>query len=191
MSTADKELNLKPSDIIEEKHAKEQFETSYSQRIIAQRIIDDTKSIRENTIFNTDVKFKSTEQFKEHVECHAKWRHPITPYDCDCIHAELESIFNKYIYELYHSLATKKTWNKNIRAFIDFHKDTELTINTNELSDQEILEIKDQGFNFFVGDKCANIDEDEIDGPNDLAIDEWETIDEIIMYYYLKYTPEM
>lgn len=28
-----------------------------------------------------------------------------------------------------------------------------------------------------------SFDEDEFDGPNDLSIEEWETVDEIILYF--------
>ena len=73
-----------------------------------------------------------------------------------------------------------------MREFIAIHDNIEFNIDTSNFSDQEILEINDYGMSLFAGDKCADIDEDEFDGPNDLSIDEWETIDDIIMYYYLK-----
>ena len=37
---------------------------------------------------------------------------------------------------------------------------------------------------FIVGYMCADIDEDEFDGPNDLSVDEWTQLDDIILYYY-------
>ena len=46
-------------------------------------------------------------------------------------------------------------------------------------------EVQEKGFQLFVGEKCANIDEDEFDGPNDISSEEWELIDNIILYYYL------
>jgi hypothetical protein len=201
MSTDEEDLNLKPSDIIkennaksqnvknEEKQAREQLMIWYDQRIAALRNCDD----KPNTIFNTVDNNEVNEPFPgyvEHTECHTKWRRPITPYQCECIQNSLRKIFSEHICELYKSVACKETWYENIRAFIDFHEDTEITINTNKMSDQEILVVKDEGFSLFVGDDCANVGEDEFDGPNDLAIDEWETLDDIIMYYYLKYNFE-
>jgi len=129
------------------------------------------------------------EQFtvdEEHITQHTLWRTPITPYQCECVHNRLCKIFNKKICQLYHSLAYKETWYENIRQFIAFHKNIQVTVNTIGLSDQEIVEVNGHGFTLFVGDDCANVDEDEFDGLNDLSIDEWETIDDIIMYYYLK-----
>jgi hypothetical protein len=122
----------------------------------------------------------------EHIAQHALWRSSITPYQCECIHNRLRKIFIETICELYHSLACKELWYENIREFIAFHMNIHVTVNTNELSDQEIAEVNGHGFTLFVGDDCANVDEDEFDGLNDLSIDEWETIDDIIMYYYLK-----
>lgn len=122
----------------------------------------------------------------QHIAQHALCRTPITPYQCDCVHNRLRKIFNEKIRQLYHSLAYKETWYENIRQFIAYHNSPQVSINTNDLSDHEIEEVNEHGFTLFVGDNCANVDEDEFDGPNDLSIDEWERIDDIIMYYYLK-----
>ena len=105
--------------------------------------------------------------------------------NCKDVHDVLQKIFNKHINELYKTLAIKDKWDDNIREFINYHKNIKIDIDTSWLSTPEIAEIYKQGFQFFSGDKCANIDEDEFDGPNDLSIEEWETVDEIILYYYL------
>ena len=140
-----------------------------------------------NTIFNTGNKVNNSFSVDtEHIACHTKWRAPITPYQCEIIHNRLHKIFNNKICQLYHSLAYKETWYENIREFIAFHKNIQMTINTNNLSDQEIVEINDHGFTLFVRDNCANVDENEFNKLNDLSIDEWETIDDIILYYYSK-----
>jgi len=202
ISSDEEDLNLKPSDIIKENNAKtqsvklaekqerERLSNWYDQRIAAQKEFND----KQNTIFNS-VEINDVNEpfpgFTEHEKCHAIWRAPITPYQCERINNSLHMIFNEHIYELYHTVACKETWYENIREFIAFHNNMEVDINTNELSDQEIVEIKDEGFSLFVGDDCANVDEDEFDGPNDLAVDEWELVDDIIMHYYLKYTPEL
>jgi hypothetical protein len=104
--------------------------------------------------------------------------------DCKGIHDVLQQIFNKHINELYKTLANKDKWDDNIREFINYHENINLDVDTSWLSTPEIDEIQEQGFQFFTGDKCANVDEDEFDGPNDLSIEEWETVDEIILYYY-------
>lgn len=112
-------------------------------------------------------------------------------------------IFNNYIIDLYKSMENKQDeWYVNVRKFIKYHleyhdADNNLYDNTPEpmsaceqMSDDEI---KRNGFNLFVGDKCANIDEDEFDGPNDLSTNEWEVLDDIILYYFNnlgQYSPE-
>ena len=159
---SDEDANLKPSDIVKE-----------------------NKKRANNTIFNKVSDSLNIDA--EHIECHTKWRSPITPYQCENIHNKLNTLFDEHIYKLYISVAckNKEEWYENVRRFIAIHDNIEFNIDTSDLSDQEILEIKDHGFSLFVGDNCADIDEDEFDGPNDLSIDEWETIDDIIMYYYL------
>ena len=131
-----------------------------------------------NTIFNN--------VDAQHIAQHTLWRTPMTPYQYDCVDNRLHKMFNEKLCQLYHSLAYKETWYENIRQFIAFHNNIQVSINTNCLSDQEIVEVNEHGFTLFVGDNCANVDEDEFDGLNDLSIDEWERIDDIIMYYYLK-----
>jgi len=104
-----------------------------------------------------------------------------------CIYNHLNYIFNNYIIELYQILHNpKKKWNKNVREFIKFHDkyEDELDIDPDRFSEKEISEIQKMGFDLFVGDKCADIDEDEFDGPKDLAPEEWENLDDIILYYY-------
>ena len=93
---------------------------------------------------------------------------------------------DKHINELYKTLANKDKWDDNIREFINYHENMNLDVDTSWLSTPELDEIQEQGFQLFTGDKCANVDEDEFDGPNDLSIEEWETVDEIILYYYHK-----
>ena len=158
---SDEDVNLKPSDIVKE-----------------------NKERANNTIFNKVSESLNVDA--EHIVCHKKWRSPMTPHQCECIHKKLNTCFNEHIYKLYNSVAYKETWYENAREFIAIHDNIEFNIDTSNFSDQEILEINDYGMSLFAGDKCADIDEDEFDGPNDLSIDEWETIDDIIMYYYLK-----
>jgi hypothetical protein len=169
---SDNDVNLKPSDVVN-----------------ANKITIQNGTV-ENTIFNIIDNNKVKDQVTvdaEHAARHAIWRSPITPYQCEWIHNRLCNIFNETICQLYHSVAcNKETWYENIRQFIAFHTNIQVTINTIGLSDQEIVEVNEHGFTLFVGDNCANVDEDEFDGLNDLSIDEWATIDDIIMYYYLK-----
>jgi hypothetical protein len=103
------------------------------------------------------------------------------------IHDILNKIFNKHIIELYKFIAKKKEWYNNVRAFIEFHNITDFSIYSVKLNEEEVNVIKQQGFDLFVSKKCANINEEEFDGPNDLSIEEWEDLDEIILYYYCKY----
>jgi len=99
----------------------------------------------------------------------------------------LQNIFNDSIHELYHSLEDKKNkWSVNVRNFIEHHDNFDLDKNKIELNEEEEDEIRQQGFNIFVGEKCADIDEDEFDGPDDLSSDEWTLVDDIILYYYCK-----
>jgi len=150
---------------------------------------DNDNNLKPSDVVNANQKYMNTISNNvnaEHIAHHTLWRTPITPYQCECIHSRLHKIFNEKICKLYHSLAYKETWYENIRQFIAFHSNISVSVNTIGLSDQEIVEVNEHGFTLFVGDDCANVDEDEFDGLNDLSIDEWETIDDIIMYYYLK-----
>jgi hypothetical protein len=84
-----------------------------------------------------------------------------------------------------------KEWNENVRTFIEFHDDILDSIDENQdtkfgENDEDDNIIKEHGYNYFVGDMCADIDEDEFDGPNDLEMEEWEKLDDIILYYYNK-----
>ena len=93
-------------------------------------------------------------------------------------------IFDEYIIDLYKFCSSDdKSWFDNVRSFIEYHEDIEL-INNIEPNKNTINQIKHDAFERFVGDECANIDEDEFDGPNDLSPDEWETIDDILIHYY-------
>ena len=119
------------------------------------------------------------------VLCHA-WTH-------------VNFIFNNYIIDLYKSMENKQDeWYVNVRKFIEYHEKNNLHDDTatHTMSACDHMwenEIKQNCFNLFVGDKCANIDEDEFDGPNDLSPDEWEGLDDIIIYYFNnlgQYSPE-
>jgi hypothetical protein len=118
------------------------------------------------------------------VLCHA-WTH-------------VDFIFNNYIIDLYKSMENKQDeWYVNVRKFIEYHEENNLQGDTaHPMSARDHMlenEIKQNGFQLFVGDKCANIDEDEFDGPNDLSPDEWEGLDDIIIYYFNnlgQYSPE-
>ena len=153
--------SIKPSDIIKENN---------EQRI--QRLIDYKQKNRDENIFN----------IKKNIDENINYS--IKEVNCKDIHDVLQTIFNKHINELYRTLANKDKWDDNIREFITYHENMNIDIDTSWLSTPEIAEIQEQGFQFFTGDKCANVDEDEFDGPNDLSIEEWENVDEIILYYY-------
>jgi len=173
-------VSIKPSDIVKENNAKsqEQKDEEKQQRIDLeqriQRIIDNDLKNRDENIFNME------KNIDENIN------YPIKEDNVDCknIHDVLQQIFNKHINELYKTLANKDKWDDNIREFINYHENMNLDVDTSWLSTPEIDEIQEQGFQFFTGDKCANVDEDEFDGPNDLSVEEWETVDEIILYYY-------
>jgi len=174
-----KDLNLKPSDIVKANKAKsqEQKDEEKQQRIDLeqriQRIIDNDLKNRDENIFNME------NNMDENIN------YPIKEVDSKGIHDVLQIIFDKHINELYKRLANKDKWDDNIREFINFHERMNID-EKYEYSNAEMDEIQEQGFQFFTGDKCANVDEDEFDGPNDLSIEEWETVDEIILYYYHK-----
>ena len=171
-------VSIKPSDIVKENNAKsqEQKDNETQQRIALeqriQRFIDYDKN-KDVNIFNIE------NNIDENIN------DSIKEANCKDVHDVLQKIFNKHINELYKTLAIKDKWDDNIREFINYHKNIKIDIDTSWLSTPEIDEIQEQGFQFFTGDKCANVDEDEFDGPNDLSIEEWETVDEIILYYYL------
>lgn len=170
--------SIKPSDIIKENNAKsqEQKDEEKQQRIALeqriQRLIDYKQKNRDENIFN----------IKKNIDENINYS--IKEVNCKDIHDVLQTIFNKHINELYRTLANKDKWDDNIREFINYHENMNLDVDTSWLSTPEIDEIQEQGFQFFTGDKCANVDEDEFDGPNDLSIEEWKTVDEIILYYY-------
>ena len=182
--------NLKPSDIVKANKAKsqEQKDEEKQQRIELeqriQRLIDYDLKNRDENIFNME-KNKDNETKQLCTEDMNNDQLKEDKVDCKVIHDILQQIFNKHINELYKTLANKDKWDDNIREFINYHENINIDIHT-WLSTPEIDEIQEQGFQFFTGDKCANVDEDEFDGPNDLSVEEWETVDEIILYYYHK-----
>lgn len=98
------------------------------------------------------------------------------------IRKKLNKIFNKKINNLYKSLVNKNDkWNENVRKFIEYHEEFDVDEYENNMETDIVNEI---GMELFSGDKCANIDEDEFDGPNDLPQEEWALVDDIILYYY-------
>jgi len=175
-------VSIKPSDIVKENNAKsqEQKDEEKQQRIELeqriQKLIDYKQKNRDENIFNME------NNIDENIN------YPIKEDKIDCkgIHDVLQLIFDKHINELYKSLANKDKWDDNIREFINYHVKMNIDEKYEEYSAPQLDEIQEQGFQFFTGDKCANVDEDEFDGPNDLSIEEWETVDEIILYYYHK-----
>jgi len=98
------------------------------------------------------------------------------------IRKRLNKIFNKKINNLYKSLVNEDDkWNENVRKFIEYHEEFDIDEYENNMETDIVNEI---GMELFAGDKCADIDEDEFDGPNDLAQEEWALVDDIILYYY-------
>jgi len=101
------------------------------------------------------------------------------------INNRLKMIFI-HISKLYNEINDDtKEWNENVREFIKYHDDIIESIDEPDIDEFDDI-ITEQGFNYFVGYMCADIDEDEFDGPNDLSIDEWTQLDDIILYYYKK-----
>jgi len=102
------------------------------------------------------------------------------------IHNKLERIFET-IGHIYNNITDKnKQWYENVRIFIKYHIDILNEIDGEEEDTDEDNIITQKGFEYFIGEKCADIDEDEFDGPNDLSMEEWWDIDNIILYYYNK-----
>jgi len=105
--------------------------------------------------------------------------------DLKKIHNKLKMIFIP-ISKLYNEINDDtKEWNENVRKFIKYHDDIIESIDEPDIDEFDDI-ITEQGFNYFVGYMCADIDEDEFDGPNDLSVDEWTQLDDIILYYYKK-----
>jgi len=107
------------------------------------------------------------------------------------IRNDIEKLFNNKLINLYNENVDKtELWNKNVKKFIETENNKledklEEIDNIKENMVEDELELVQQiGFDIFVGDECADIDEDEFDGPNDLAMEEWEELDDIILYYY-------
>ena len=106
----------------------------------------------------------------------------------------LENLFNKIIKTDYlEQCDSNKEWYENVRNYIDITTD-KLDNDMEEIDCIEDIKNKlthdftdkivTEGFHLFVSDKCADIDENEFDTENDLAVYEWETLDDIILYYY-------
>lgn len=111
-------------------------------------------------------------------------------------------VFQNIITNVYKYLQQKypdDKWQQLIYKFIDWHNNIEyedlhrlftmdmLDSNTyfeKMSSESELEEIKKQGFDMFISEKCANIDEDEIDGPNNVNENDWVLIEFIILCYY-------
>jgi len=122
-------------------------------------------------------------------------------YDSSIIDERLTRAFETTIYKLYAYLSIKNpdyTWYQLVREFIRWHEnnkysDLHTLFNMNPYlyfekitsSSKKMCEIQEKGFQMFVGEKCANIDEDEFDSENDLNTYEWEAVDDIILYHYL------
>ena len=109
----------------------------------------------------------------------------------------LENLFNKIIKKDYlKQYDSSKEWYENVRNYIDktSNKLDDDIENIEDIEDMDDIreqltddlseKIVSEGFHLFVSDKCANVDEDEFDTENDLAPSEWETLDDIILYYY-------
>lgn len=124
--------------------------------------------------------------------------------DYNLITSRLTILFNNIIITVYNFCKNKNkdlNWNEIIREFIDYHKnienkslndifnnDIDTCLSKMEMTENQYEEIKQQAFDMFVSEKCANVDEDDFDGPDDLDAQEWETIDNIICcYYYYAY----
>jgi len=106
------------------------------------------------------------------------------------IKSKVSHMFDTKLIGLYKKMKdADKYWSENVRDFIIQEMkfiglDEFETIGDIDLSDDDKNDIKYIGFHLFVGEKCADIDEDEFDGPNDLFMHEWEDLEEIILYYY-------
>ena len=95
--------------------------------------------------------------------------------------------YAKILFE-YNNIKDKdKPWYENVRNFIEYHKDILDEIDGEEEDTDEDKMIITTGFQHFIGEKCADIDEDEFDGCNDLSFEEWSDIDYIILHYYKKW----
>ena len=128
-------------------------------------------------------------------------KYKLDEYDSSTIDERLTRAFETTIYKLYAYLSIKNPdykWYQLVRAFIEWHdtnkySDLHTVYNMNPYvyfekitsSSKKMSEIQEKGFQMFVGEKCANIDEDEFDSENDLNVYEWEQLDDIILYHYL------
>ena len=124
-----------------------------------------------------------------------------TPEDISDVNMHrLSILFNKIITKVFNVCKTKHEdykWYQTLRDFISWHRniedaelneifnnDTDSCLSKMEMTEDDYEEMREQAFYMFVGEDCANIDEDEFDGPLDLQPQEWETIDDIICCYY-------
>ena len=207
MSSGEQDICLKPSEILkqnkQDKEEQQERHNKIEERLQAERdygnkfqnMVIEQKTIKD-TIFhiddkNTCIEHLNKEQLKKvFPDYNGEDEYPnklLSSFDCKIIHDILNIIFDKHIIDLYKFVAKNKEWYNRVRAFIGFHEITDFSMYPNDLSKEEIQEIKEQGFHLFVSEKCANIPESEFDGPNDLSIEEWENLDEIILYYYREY----
>ena len=113
---------------------------------------------------------------------------------------KISVLFDIIIIKVYNYCKNQNTnfkWYEIIREFINWHDkiqdkdfneifndDMDIYIKKMNLSEKDNDEIKQQCFKIFVSEKCANVNEDEIDGPYDLDTYEWDAVDDIIMCYY-------
>ena len=124
----------------------------------------------------------------------------ITCFDSNVIHFLLSKAFDIIMCKLYKYLQIQHPnykWCQLVREFIWWHEhreygdlhtlfnmNTDLYFERITTSQKEMDEIKKQGLQMFLGDKCINVNDDNFDGMNDLMHDEWESVNNIILYYY-------
>tara|TARA_B100001175_G_C19489306_1_gene631702 strand:- start:1484 stop:2011 length:528 start_codon:yes stop_codon:yes gene_type:complete len=138
------------------------FDNNYSE--------EDEKKIQEN--------FKN--MFPDYDE---KKDNKLSSSERKYIYQHIHYIFNEYIIDLYNYIKKDSDpWYINVKNFIEYHDD--MNIESPDEESEESEEIIKNNFHYFVGEKCANIDEDEFDGPNDLDPSEWELLDDILIHYF-------
>jgi hypothetical protein len=130
----------------------------------------------------------------------------ITCFDSNIVYYRLSNVFQKILYKLYNYIQIQNSnykkcqlvrefiwWHEN-REYCDLHTlfnmNPELYLEHITTSKREMDEIKKQGLIMFLSDKCVNVDENEdnFDNMNELMVDEWEIVHNIILYNYYYYT---
>ena len=130
----------------------------------------------------------------------------ITCFDSNIVYYRLSNVFQKILYKLYNYIRIQNSnykkcqlvrefiwWHEN-REYCDLHTlfnmNPELYLEHITTSKREMDEIKKQGLIMFLSDKCVNVDENEdnFDNMNELMVDEWEIVHNIILYNYYYYT---